>query len=246
MENFRKRQIFSLLLLLGCNSLLFAPALAEDIVMVKGKRYERVDNKLYPQQNADWTDLQGVVHPSWVTDFSSWIAPDVHPNFQPQKPNFKASSSATEKKPEPPPFSVVDSGKKHLVTIGADALFDFDKASLTPKSEKVLASLGPVLKKYGNCSVTIAGHTDSIGTDEYNQDLSERRAQTVRDWLAAHQYVAADAPVTGFGKRQPIALNALADGKDYPPGRAKNRRVEITLETIETASAEPPAISQGN
>jgi|GEM_PF-3299861 len=246
MQNYRNRFLALLIAVLGCNSLCSAPVLAEDIVMVKGKRYERVDNKLYPQIDSAWTDLQGVVHPSWTTDFSSWIAPDVHPNFQPQHPNFKAVSAATEKKPEPPPFSIVDSGKKHLVTIGADTLFDFDKSTLTPKSEKVLARLGPVLRKYGNCNVSISGHTDSIGADDYNQELSEKRAQTVRDWLAAHQYVAVDTQISGCGKRQPVALNTLPDGKDYPPGRAKNRRVEISLETVEAEATQPAAISQSN
>ncbi|MBS2009341.1 MAG: OmpA family protein [Cyanobacteria bacterium SZAS TMP-1] len=217
-------------------------ALAGEIVVIKGQRYEKNGDKLYPQQDASWTDLQGVVHPNWITDYSTYRAPEFQPNFKPQHPNFQATSAAVPQKPEPPPFQIVDSGKKHLVTIGADTLFDFDKATLTPRSEKVLARLGPVLKKYGSCSVSIAGHTDNIGSEEYNQDLSERRATTVRDWLAAHDFIAADASITGYGERQPLARNTLPDGQDYPPGRARNRRVEITLESIEpvgTAEAAP-------
>ena len=70
----------------------------------------------------------------------------------------------------------------------------------------------------------IAGHTDSVGSDSYNQDLSERRALSVRDYLAAGGFPRSQMTAVGFGESQPIAPN------DTPAGRAANRRVVITAE----------------
>ena len=75
----------------------------------------------------------------------------------------------------------------------------------------------------------IEGHTDSKGTDEYNQKLSEARAATVRDWLADKGFVPAATPIQGYGEKRPVAPNATPDGKDDPVGRQKNRRVEVVF-----------------
>jgi outer membrane protein OmpA-like peptidoglycan-associated protein len=117
------------------------------------------------------------------------------------------------------------------MTVVADALFEFDKASLTADAEETLTALGPMIAQAGNHPITIEGHTDSKGTAQYNQALSEKRAQTVKAWLAAHQYVTQSASVKGFGKNRPVAPNANSDGSDNPDGRQKNRRVEIVIDT---------------
>ena len=114
-------------------------------------------------------------------------------------------------------------------TVNADALFAFDRYTLSPDAEKTLSVLGPMLKKTAKSTVRTVGYTDSIGSDAYNMTLSEERAKTVRDWLAAHGDVPASTPYEGRGKSDPIAPNTKADGSDNPPGRAKNRRVEITV-----------------
>ena len=76
----------------------------------------------------------------------------------------------------------------------------------------------------------IEGHTDGKGSDSYNLDLSVRRADSVKIWLTSHGRCGNNAVSTkGWGKARPIASNTLANGSDNPAGRAKNRRVEITL-----------------
>jgi outer membrane protein OmpA-like peptidoglycan-associated protein len=114
--------------------------------------------------------------------------------------------------------------------VGADALFEFDKATLTPDAEETLRALAPLLLKDGERPVTIEGHTDSKGDDAYNQTLSEKRALAVRDWLVARGAVPARSPIQGWGERRPVAPNAKADGSDDPQGRQKNRRVEVVLD----------------
>jgi outer membrane protein OmpA-like peptidoglycan-associated protein len=115
--------------------------------------------------------------------------------------------------------------------IGADALFAFDKATLGPDAEETLVAALPVIAKAAPHSAVIEGHTDAIGSDDYNQRLSERRAETVKDWLVAHQALPASTTTKGYGKRRPIAPNTLPDGSDDPAGRQKNRRVEVVLDT---------------
>src|SRR5882724_2265223 len=70
--------------------------------------------------------------------------------------------------------------------VGADALFEFDKSILTADAEETLKALVPLLAKAGKHPAAVQGHTDSKGTDAYNQTLSEKRALTVKDWLASH------------------------------------------------------------
>jgi outer membrane protein OmpA-like peptidoglycan-associated protein len=125
----------------------------------------------------------------------------------------------------------VEKGCTRQLTVGSDALFAFNEATLTPIAQKTLAALGPEVKKAGQHPVQINGYTDSIGSERYNQVLSEQRARSVRDWLAAHHYLAATTPVQGLGKRDPVAPNANPDGSDNPSGRAKNRRVEVLIDT---------------
>ena len=80
--------------------------------------------------------------------------------------------------------------------------------------------------------MSIEGHSDGKGTDAYNQPLSEKRAQAVRDWLVKNGgATAAKVTTKGWGKSKPIVPNARPDGSDDPEGRKKNRRVEITVRT---------------
>lgn len=113
----------------------------------------------------------------------------------------------------------------------SDALFDFDKATLSPGAEETLDALLPLLAKAGKHPARVEGHTDAKGSDSYNQTLSEKRAQTVKDWLVAHGALPASTPAVGWGNRHPIAPNARPDGADDPAGRQKNRRVEVVLDS---------------
>lgn len=113
--------------------------------------------------------------------------------------------------------------------VGADALFEFDKATLTPDAEVTLDALVPLLAKAGKKPLTIEGHTDSKGADDYNQTLSEKRAAAVKDWLVAHGAAPATTTTKGWGERRPVAPNSRPDGADDPAGRQKNRRVEVVM-----------------
>jgi outer membrane protein OmpA-like peptidoglycan-associated protein len=121
-------------------------------------------------------------------------------------------------------------GQEIRIALAADVLFDFDKASLRPEAKPSLDKVAEVLKSYPKASATIEGHTDGKGDEAYNQKLSERRAESVRVWLAGNG-ASLTMSTRGWGKKKPIAPNARPDGKDDPDGRQKNRRVEIAVRT---------------
>ncbi len=116
--------------------------------------------------------------------------------------------------------------------LAADVLFALDSDSLQPHAEGVLRQLAEqILGAFSDEPVRVEGHTDSRGSTEYNQGLSERRAESVKRWLAEHGGIAADRLTTvGHGERQPVEPNEHPDGSDNPVGRQANRRVEIVVE----------------
>jgi outer membrane protein OmpA-like peptidoglycan-associated protein len=121
-------------------------------------------------------------------------------------------------------------GQEIRIALAADVLFDFDKASLRAEAKPSLDKVVEVLKSYPNASARIEGHTDAKGDAAYNQKLSERRAESVRAWLAGNG-ASLNMSTRGWGKQKPIAPNVKRDGKDDPEGRQKNRRVEIAVKT---------------
>ncbi|MFA5521673.1 MAG: OmpA family protein [Castellaniella sp.] len=109
------------------------------------------------------------------------------------------------------------------VVLNADTFFDFDKSTLKPEGRQVLDQVANQVANINLETLIATGHTDSIGTEEYNQGLSERRANAVKDYLV-NKGVPADRIYTeGKGKLSPIATNATREG------RAQNRRVEIEI-----------------
>jgi len=123
-----------------------------------------------------------------------------------------------------------DTPQQIKVNLSADLLFDFDKADIKPAAEPELRKVATVLKSYPDAQVAIDGFTDGKGNDGYNQTLSEKRAANVAAWLAANGGVnSAHLRTKGWGKAKPVAPNTKPDGSDDPDGRAKNRRVEITV-----------------
>jgi photosystem I P700 chlorophyll a apoprotein A2 len=120
-------------------------------------------------------------------------------------------------------------GREVRIALAADVLFDFDKATLGPEAPSALQKVADVLKQYPKGSARVEGHTDGKGDAAYNQKLSERRAETVRKWLADNG-VTMKLASKGWGKSKPVAPNTRPDGKDDPEGRKKNRRVEIAFE----------------
>ena len=138
-----------------------------------------------------------------------------------------AAPAATPAAPAPAAKPAVAASK---VTYAADAFFDFDKAVLKPEGKAKLDDL--VGKIQGiNLEVIIAvGHTDSIGSDAYNQKLSVRRAEAVKAYLVSKGIEKSRVYTEGEGKKQPVADNKTA------AGRAQNRRVEI--EVVGTKAAQ--------
>ena len=116
------------------------------------------------------------------------------------------------------------------IELAADVLFDFDKADLRPSAEEALNRAATVIREKGGKSIRVEGHTDAKGSDAYNQQLSVRRAESVKAWLAATGGLGDRTISTqGFGATKPVAPNTKPDGSDDPDGRQKNRRVEILV-----------------
>ncbi|MDO5290533.1 MAG: OmpA family protein [Pseudomonadota bacterium] len=115
------------------------------------------------------------------------------------------------------------------LNMSSDVLFDFDKATLKPEAAAVLQQAAAIINERGNsAAVTITGHTDSKGAEQYNIDLSLARGQAVKDALAQYG-VSAPMQVHGRGESVPVAPNEHPDGSDNPAGRAQNRRVEVLV-----------------
>ncbi len=102
--------------------------------------------------------------------------------------------------------------------------FDFDKSTLRPESRQTLDEATEVLRQYPDIRVEVAGHTDSIGTVEYNQGLSDRRAQAVYEYLVGNGIASHRLSSRGYGELSPIADNASREG------RQRNRRVELVVQ----------------
>lgn len=113
-----------------------------------------------------------------------------------------------------------------------DVLFEFNKATLTSGSRAKVRDISDVLSggSVRGRRVSVEGHTDSIGSDSYNQQLSERRAESVAQVLETAGVDPGRVRSRGFGEKYPIAPNQTSDGDDNPGGRAKNRRVEVIIE----------------
>jgi OOP family OmpA-OmpF porin len=144
--------------------------------------------------------------------------------------NFGGSTrqvaQVTEPAPEPvpAPAPVVEEAPQ-VVRVELDVKFDFDKAAVKQESYGDIKNLADFMNQYPQTSTTVEGHTDSVGTDAYNQKLSERRANAVRDVLVNQYGVGADrVNSVGYGESRPVADNATEEG------RAINRRVEAEVE----------------
>jgi OOP family OmpA-OmpF porin len=146
-----------------------------------------------------------------------WIAPPPPP--APAPAPVVAPAPAPKPAPAPAPAPAVAS----KVTYAADAFFDFDKAVLKPEGKAKLDDLVSKVKGI-NLEVIIAvGHTDSVGTDVYNQKLSVKRSEAVKAYLVSKGIEKSRVYTEGKGEKQPVADNKTKEG------RSKNRRVEIEV-----------------
>ncbi len=110
-----------------------------------------------------------------------------------------------------------------LIVNMSDVLFDSGKATLKPGARERLAKVAGIILAYPDLEIQVEGHTDNVGSDQYNQLLSERRAAAVRDYLISQGVSLNNVTAQGFGKSDPIASNASATG------RQQNRRVEMVV-----------------
>lgn len=115
-----------------------------------------------------------------------------------------------------------DSARGLIVNM-SDVLFDTGSYTLKPGAREKLAKISGIVLAHPGLNLQIEGHTDSVGTDEFNQQLSERRADSVRDFLAEQGVPGSAISARGFGKTQPVASNDTAEG------RQRNRRVELVV-----------------
>jgi len=120
-------------------------------------------------------------------------------------------------------IDVVRQGNDLLLRMPSSVTFATNEIIIQPQFRATLDNVAQVLTDYPQTYVDVMGHTDSSGSDAYNQTLSERRAVSVADYLSSHGVTAARIATRGFGKTQPIASN------ESPEGMAQNRRVEIKL-----------------
>lgn len=114
-------------------------------------------------------------------------------------------------------------GDNIILNMPNSVTFGFDSSELTSDARTALNDASAVMREYPETRITVAGHTDSSGAEDYNQRLSERRAQAVGNYLVQGGVARQRINMVGYGESQPIASNASQQGQ------AQNRRVEITL-----------------
>jgi len=125
---------------------------------------------------------------------------------------------------------VVRKGDNITLNMPGNVTFDFDSASVKPQFMPVLDNVAQTLTQYDKTVIEVAGHTDNVGSDSYNQALSQRRANAVASYLGSRGIMQQRMITVGAGESRPIASN------DTEAGRSENRRVEITLVPVDQGS----------
>jgi outer membrane protein OmpA-like peptidoglycan-associated protein len=126
-----------------------------------------------------------------------------------------------------------------LIVNMSDVLFDTGKYTLKPNTQISLAKVSGILQAYPGLKLQVEGYTDSVGGDDYNQKLSENRADAVRNFLVEQGVHSDNISSTGYGKAKPVADN------DTAQGRAQNRRVQLVVsgDAIGVAQSSPDSPS---
>ena len=136
-----------------------------------------------------------------------------------QERDLRARTAGTD-------VQVTREGDNLVLNIPSGITFAYDSASVQPQFQRTLDQVADTLAQYNQTYIDVYGHTDSTGSDAYNQDLSERRASSVASYLETRGVQSARIGTRGYGESQPIASN------DTDAGRAANRRVEIKIVPI--------------
>lgn len=119
--------------------------------------------------------------------------------------------------------SVTREGNQIRLNMPGNVTFDTDQTNIRPEFQPVLDSVVKVANKFDQTTLRVTGHTDSVGSDSYNQRLSEHRALSVKDYLALRGVAPQRLVAVGYGESRPLASNSTVEG------RAANRRVELDL-----------------
>ncbi len=122
-------------------------------------------------------------------------------------------------------------GEGILISFDSGILFGYDSSTLQPEAKANISKLADILKKYPDSNILVTGHTDSDGSENYNQTLSEKRAQSVSDYTMYKGISPSRLSTVGLGETEPVASNDTADGKQL------NRRVEIAIYASEEMKA---------
>ena len=136
-----------------------------------------------------------------------------------QERDLRARTAGTD-------VQVTREGDNLVLNIPSGITFAYNSADVQPQFRRTLDQVAETLAQYNQTYIDVYGHTDSTGSDAYNQTLSERRARSVADYLSSHGVQSARIGTRGYGKTQPIASN------DTDAGRAANRRVEVKIVPI--------------
>jgi outer membrane protein OmpA-like peptidoglycan-associated protein len=141
-----------------------------------------------------------------------------------QERDLRARTAGTD-------VQVIRQGDDLILNMPSGITFAFNEATVQPQFRPTLDQVAQVLAQYNQTYVDVYGHTDSVGTDSYNQQLSERRATAVADYLTSRGVQSARLGVLGYGETQPIASNETDDG------RAANRRVELKIVPVRAGAS---------
>ncbi|NBD19608.1 OmpA family protein [Aquabacterium fontiphilum] len=206
------------------NKLNKVAALFASVAMMGGAVAQNVDN---------WRGTDGTVWKNGTNEYcwrSNFFTPETGvqgcdgvpaPKAAVPAPQPAAPAPAPAPAPTPAPAPAAPTTEK--VSFAADAFFDFDKAVLKAEGKAKLDDLADKVQGLTLEVIIAVGHTDSVGSDAYNQKLSVRRAEAVKSYLVSKGIDAARVYTEGKGEKQPVADNATA------AGRAQNRRVEIEV-----------------
>lgn len=133
------------------------------------------------------------------------------------------------------------------LNLAGDILFEFGSAAIQEAAAAQLAKVAHLIRQRSVGEVFVIGHTDSVGSDDYNRKLSRERAVAVMSWLNRHEGIPVSIMVgSGQGSSRPITHNTRPDGSDDPAGRARNRRVEIQMATRAGVTVGPAVVSSGS
>ena len=196
---------------------------AATVALAAGSAFANVTPNLQDSQGAAVKDGSGACVVTSGQVLPECAGPKAPPPAAPARPAAPAAPAAPAPAPAARPAPAPVRG---TVVIQADALFDFDKSVLRPDGKKNIDDALARLRGVDLEMVIATGHTDAIGSDAYNQRLSERRAAAVKDYLVSKGIPASKITTIGKGKSQPVATNKTAEG------RQKNRRVDIEFKGV--------------